>query len=290
MAIVRDKSREGQPLVNVPVATLVDNSGAPLSDYSATISWGDGSTSAGQVVANGSGNFTILGSHTYAEEGNYTLTVSVSNGKTTFGPAKGVVTVADAPLIAGPPQTPSSIVGAFLSDTLLTTFTDTDQTNTPDDPQNNPADYSATVSFFEPGGIFVNTTGRIAALGNNTYAVYGSSPFSFASAGTFSVKVVIRDVGGATVEVDDVVNVADNPAIPPLVPQYQADGDASNALFLTLQIALSTLISAERLFSSSLFGPVPHQDVVVPDLMNAFVQYEFAVTRFDLLLPTGPSF
>jgi len=284
LAIVLANATEGVPLINVPVATFIDNSGAPLSSYNATISWGDGSTTAGQVVANGSGSFTVLGSHTYLEEGGYTLTVSVSNGSTTLGPVSGIVNVADAPLIAGPAQTLNTKVGAFLTDFLLATFTDTD--SSPEDPSN----YAAIVSFFEPGGIFVNATGRIAALGNNTFAVFGSSPFSYAAAGTFAVRVVIRDVGGASVVVNDTVNVLNNPAIPPLIPMYQADGGPLGPLFLMLQNSLTNLISAEKLFIASLTGPVPHQEFVIPNLINAFMQYEMAVFQFDIRLPSGPAF
>jgi hypothetical protein len=275
---------EGQPLINVPVATFTDNSGVALTSYNALISWGDGSTVAGQVVANpgSSTSFTVLGSHTYAEEGNYTLTVSVSNGLTTLGPTSGIIQVKDAPLIAGPAQSLSATVGSFVNDVLLTTFLDTDPT--PESSTN----YAATVSFFEPGGIFVNTAGRIAALGNNTFAVYGSSPFSLSSGGTFAVRVVIRDLGGASVQVNDQVTVSNNPAIPSLLPMDQADVGPASPLELALQNALTNLITAENLFFASLMGPVPHQGNVISNLMNAYVQYEFAVFRFDMSLPLGP--
>lgn len=48
---------------------------------SASINWGDGTTaSTGTVSLNGS-NFSVSGSHTYAEEGKYSVKVSVSDGQ-----------------------------------------------------------------------------------------------------------------------------------------------------------------------------------------------------------------
>src|SRR5207302_927414 len=47
------------------------------TDYSASIKWGDGQTSAGTVTANGSGGFDVSGTNTYAEEGNDPITVTI---------------------------------------------------------------------------------------------------------------------------------------------------------------------------------------------------------------------
>ncbi len=79
------QGREGVPFFAkaVPVSGVVasftdaDPAGS-LSDYSATIAWGDGSTSAGVVAASGSG-FTISGNHTYREDGNYPITVHIAD-------------------------------------------------------------------------------------------------------------------------------------------------------------------------------------------------------------------
>src|SRR5262249_33302952 len=42
------------------------NTNAPLSDFTATITWGDGNASAGTVASLGSGNFSVSGTNTYA--------------------------------------------------------------------------------------------------------------------------------------------------------------------------------------------------------------------------------
>src|SRR5207302_1603386 len=72
-------SLEGNGFAGV-VATFTDaNVNAVAADFTAAISWGDGGSSAGTVTANGGGLFTITGNYTYAEEGNYSLSVLMTD-------------------------------------------------------------------------------------------------------------------------------------------------------------------------------------------------------------------
>src|SRR5260370_42134821 len=65
---------------NGAVANFTDaNFGGTVSDFSATITWGDGISTAGTVTANGGGSFTVSGSHTYAEEGSFAITVTLTD-------------------------------------------------------------------------------------------------------------------------------------------------------------------------------------------------------------------
>jgi hypothetical protein len=51
-----------------------------VSDYSATINWGDGTaSSAGTISAGSGGQFAVSGSHTYAALGPHTVTVTIAN-------------------------------------------------------------------------------------------------------------------------------------------------------------------------------------------------------------------
>jgi PKD repeat protein len=64
---------------NGTVAVLHDgNPAAPLSDFTATIDWGDSSTSGG-TVSGGGGDYGISGTHTYASTGYYDVTVHVDD-------------------------------------------------------------------------------------------------------------------------------------------------------------------------------------------------------------------
>jgi hypothetical protein len=55
------------------------NPGATVADFTATIDWGDGSSSAGVVTAGG-GGFVVTGSHVYADGGSgHAITVSVKD-------------------------------------------------------------------------------------------------------------------------------------------------------------------------------------------------------------------
>ena len=76
------------PLLNAQVAfkgqvatfTSSDSPAQPGSAYSATISWGDGSSpSAGSITGPVGGVFSVTASHTYANSGTYTMTVTVTD-------------------------------------------------------------------------------------------------------------------------------------------------------------------------------------------------------------------
>src|SRR5205814_1380937 len=68
--------------VSGTVASFSDPGGfeAP-GEYTASINWGDGTTTAGTIDASGGlATGTVSGSHTYAnEEGSFTITVSITH-------------------------------------------------------------------------------------------------------------------------------------------------------------------------------------------------------------------
>jgi hypothetical protein len=85
--------------VKAEVATFTHAKPAGVaSDYTATITWGDGSAStAGTVSAAAGGGFEVTGSHTYAAAGQYTTTVTIKD----VGGAKATAT--SSANVAGPP-------------------------------------------------------------------------------------------------------------------------------------------------------------------------------------------
>jgi hypothetical protein len=96
---------EGAPISGAIVATFTDaNPNASPGDFKATINWGDGTpTTTGMVVAQAGGGFAVTGSHTYAEENNYAVSVNINDVGGSTVTANSTATVTDAPL------TPTSV-------------------------------------------------------------------------------------------------------------------------------------------------------------------------------------
>ncbi|HEV3079466.1 MAG TPA: autotransporter-associated beta strand repeat-containing protein, partial [Gemmataceae bacterium] len=66
------------PVDPVTVATLIHANGVePATDFTASINWGDGTSSAGQVTLTGL-TYSIKGGHVYNDEGTFHVTVTVS--------------------------------------------------------------------------------------------------------------------------------------------------------------------------------------------------------------------
>src|SRR5207245_9717491 len=49
-----------------------------LSDFSASIDWGDGTSTAGTITGAG-GSYTVTGSHTYPSAGSLTITTTITD-------------------------------------------------------------------------------------------------------------------------------------------------------------------------------------------------------------------
>src|SRR5206468_4177725 len=82
-------------------ATFTDaNPGDHTADFTATITWGDGGpTSSGTVsYDSGTGTYTVAGSHTYADEGTYNISIAVADDGGSSTTITGTATVADAAL------------------------------------------------------------------------------------------------------------------------------------------------------------------------------------------------
>jgi hypothetical protein len=63
---------------SVTAATFTDGDNAlPTADFSATIDWGDGTTTPGTVSLS-SGAYTVTGAHEYLDEGHYTVNVNIA--------------------------------------------------------------------------------------------------------------------------------------------------------------------------------------------------------------------
>ncbi|MFI5052613.1 MAG: beta strand repeat-containing protein, partial [Acidimicrobiales bacterium] len=120
----------GVPFTNVVVGRFTDaNTGAPASDFTAIIDWGDGTlTSVGTVVSTGGGGFNVLGSHTYVNPGVYTTSIVVtddggSHVTLTGSAGAGTGTVTDLP-VTGAVRSFTAVEGQNTGTIVLATFTD----------------------------------------------------------------------------------------------------------------------------------------------------------------------
>jgi photosystem II stability/assembly factor-like uncharacterized protein len=193
---------EGSALVDAPIAIFSDAGGPyPLSDYTITIDWGDGTPpSSGTVVPNPDGTYSVLGSHTYAEEGPYTISVTVANSaENTSGKGAGNITVADAPLTANSGTTVNLTQSATPVTVALGGFTD----GNPNPPM---TDFSGTINW---GDNSAPTAASFTARGNGAFSIQGSHAYTIG--GTYTVTATVNDVGGSTVQVTTTVVVADVP-------------------------------------------------------------------------------
>jgi hypothetical protein len=184
---------EGQPISAATVATFTDqNPGATTADFtsgggSATINWGDASTSPGVVTQTGPGQFAVSGSHTYADEGSYPISVSIIDDGGSTVTAGGTANISDAALSAV--GSPDFVSTNPVSHTLAT-FTD----------QN----LGATTADFTSGGgsTTINwgdastSPGVVTQTGPGQFAVSGSH--TYAALGPYTITVNIVDDGGST--------------------------------------------------------------------------------------------
>ncbi|MEO6812080.1 MAG: peptidylprolyl isomerase, partial [Isosphaeraceae bacterium] len=73
------QSVAGVPLNDVALASFRANVPSTSGNYSATISWGDGGTSSGQIKADGEGGFRVLGTHAYSGPATFPISVSIAD-------------------------------------------------------------------------------------------------------------------------------------------------------------------------------------------------------------------
>ncbi len=119
------------PLSGLQVANFTSgNPSASAKDYSATIHWGDNTTSAGTIVSNGQGGFQVVGDHTFAEGGSFPLTVVVS-GTGVSSTATGSATIGDllTPITGGVETPTGPVSGSAYTNANRPVFSGTAEPN-----------------------------------------------------------------------------------------------------------------------------------------------------------------
>jgi len=184
------------------VATFTDSDpGSAPGIYTATIDWGDGTQSVGNVLAGGVGSvgdWRVQGAHLFAAAGHYTTWVTVSSIYGEWVTAGGDTTVQAFQSIAA--------VGTPVTGTQGTAATGTLATFTGSDPLAGAADYAATIDW----GDGSTSSGTIVAGALGGWEVRGAH--AYATPGSKAVSVTITGGGGAIASVNTTATIA-NPAM-----------------------------------------------------------------------------
>jgi hypothetical protein len=158
-----------------------------VGPYTASIAWGDGQTTPGAISAP-NGN-AVSGSHTYSEEGAYTvnMTITDSTGATATGSTS--TNVADAAI---------ALTGvAGFREHHKSNFTATVATLTDADPSGTTTDYTGQINWGDGTSSACPTTScSITVRAGGGFTVSGSH--NYRDNGTYTVTITITDAGGST--------------------------------------------------------------------------------------------
>jgi hypothetical protein len=182
----------GQPLTNAVLATISDtNANVTPGDLTATVQWGDGTSSNGtdvQVTTDANGNLVVEGTHTYGSSGTFHATVTVSDGSGDTATATSTISVAPAP---------AGLTVHALNITAQPTVAFSGPVATITDPSATSAsDLTVTISW---GDGSQSTGSDVMVSGPDAHGVFtvqGSHTYS--TANTYSITVNVTDSGGAT--------------------------------------------------------------------------------------------
>ncbi len=207
------------------VATVYDTdlSNTPTSFNSVQINWGDGQTTAGQIVGPlvVPGVFQVTGSHAYAAAGSYSTLISVSTTSGADASAAGTANISAPPFLVAV-NTISTAPGTPL-DQIVATFI------APNSPATLPASSSAIINW----GDGQTTVGMIGG-GPGAFTVTGQ--YTYTTAGTYTTSVTVALANGSTSTGTGQANIAyPSPYTPTsnliVIPAYQPIDNGTLATF-----------------------------------------------------------
>jgi len=171
------------------VATFTDAiSGTPASNYTASIDWGDGSTtspldgSAVAITSDGHGNFTVSGNHTYTQAGTFYPQVTITEGDVTTSASAE----ADVSGFAISPQAINATLPSGNFSGTVATFTDNGV-----DASDVNSDYSATINWGDGNTSPQDGQAVVVAYDSNNDDFTITGNHTYLSAGTPTVTITV---------------------------------------------------------------------------------------------------
>ena len=154
--------------------------GSSPSSFSAQITWGDGTTSNGQVVPAGDGSYNVVGDHTFTTSGDYLANVVIKDqvDGTVVGGSPDI-TVSGIRLR---PAAPNTVKGSEFHG-AIGTFSD---------PNASSGTYQVTIDWGDGGpneqdaGSFSTSKGTVVPNGDGTFSIVGDH--TYASPGTYTIS------------------------------------------------------------------------------------------------------
>ena len=239
--------------VAVPAGTMLasftDTGGPdPISAYSATVAWGDGTTGAATVQQNGA-NFRVVSAaaHTYAEEGSYTPLVTITE-KNSAGAvintdyAAGAASVADAALTSVAVPALAAAKGTALLGVTVASFTDANA-------KASSGDFAATIDWGDGTPPSLGTVSQPGGVGT-AFVIKGSHTYAVDRATAYPITVAIRDRGGSTLTATSQATIADAAPLASGIPVRM-----TKALFFAAPVAYIVEVPARRPSRSSTTRP-----------------------------------
>jgi uncharacterized repeat protein (TIGR01451 family) len=211
------------------VATFTDpDTAATASEYSATIDWGDGSATSAGTISGSAGSFSVAGTHTYTEEGSYSVTVTITDvdNAANTDTANSTAAVGDAALHAGTLTVPSS---TSLGNPTNSSFSFSD-----DNTAAPVSDFTATIDWGDgssSSGVVSGSGGSYVADGSHTYA----------AAGPYTITVTVVDEGGSTTGAAAATSVVAPPPADALSAGYWKNHQAHTVSLLSITLGNYTV-------------------------------------------------
>jgi streptogramin lyase len=208
---------EGAPFSGVVASfTDPDIQGTP-TDFQATINWGDGTRTAGQISEDASQTFYVTGSHTYAEYGSgLKISISIADDYGRDATAESTANVlSNTPLVPlSVSALPTLPKGTLLSGVVVASFTDRNPATT--------ASFWATIDWGDgsPQSIGIITEPGV----NSPFAVEGNHTYLREQAAPYVITVTVHDQEGITVVTTTTATVTNRPPLVTGIPVKMTKG------------------------------------------------------------------